>query len=244
MPVMIKFYMVVGRDEAYENTIRSVVNEVREKFKGSEKSINATFIRIKPEAVDAALNALNMPENQVPQNLVYLVRSMKQDGVKSLPALIINGRKVYEGQLPPPDTVRQTIMDEVMTSLTPAQPPVTQQAAPPPQQPTVQPIQPPPAQQPPPPPPPEAKPAPPPPPPPPPMETPKVETQPPQQKPGFVEKPTPAVIAQPVTVLSGVKIVMGRPDDCRECVYYGSNTSTCLLFGYKITDPSRPPCKS
>jgi len=151
MPVMIKFYMVVGRDEAYENTIRSVVNEVREKFKGSEKSINATFIRIKPEAVDAALNALNMPENQVPQNLVYLVRSMKQDGVKSLPALIINGRKVYEGQLPPPDTVRQTIMDEVMTSLTPAQPPVTQQAAPPPQQPTVQPIQPPPAQQPPPP---------------------------------------------------------------------------------------------
>lgn len=120
---MIKFYMVVGRDETYENVIRSVVTEVREKFKGSERNVNATFIRIKPEAVDTALNALSMPESQIPQNLVYLVKSMKQDGVSALPALIINGRKVYEGQLPAPDVVRKTVMDEVVTALSPQAPP-------------------------------------------------------------------------------------------------------------------------
>ncbi|WP_243679506.1 hypothetical protein [Vulcanisaeta souniana] len=80
---MIKFYMVVGKDETYENVIRNVVSEVREKFKGSEKNVNATFIRIKPEAVDAAINALSMPEGgQIPQNLIYLVKSMRQDGIR------------------------------------------------------------------------------------------------------------------------------------------------------------------
>ncbi|GAB6947425.1 hypothetical protein JCM16161A_15550 [Vulcanisaeta sp. JCM 16161] len=235
---MIKFYMVVGRDEAYENAIRGVVTEVREKFKGSERSVNATFIRIKPEAVDAALNALNMPENQVPQNLIYLVKSMKQDGVTSLPALIINGRKIYEGQLPPPDVVRQTVMDEVATALSPPQAP--------PQ--PVQPVAP--AQSPPPPPPPPpstpppVQPSPPPPPPPPPVETKQqVETVKPEVT--VTEKPQlPSIPTIQSPLPSGVKIVVGRPNDCRECIYYGANTGTCLLFGYKIADPTRPPCKS
>ncbi|MCG2880623.1 MAG: hypothetical protein L7H00_02185 [Vulcanisaeta sp.] len=236
MPVMIKFYMVVGRDEPYESVIRSVVNEVREKFKGGEKSINATFIRIKPEAVDAALNALNMPENQVPQNLIYLVRSMKQDGVKALPALIINGRKIYEGQLPPPDTVRQTVMGEIMALLAPTQP--TPQPTAPQQPPTMQVTKPP--TQPQVPTPPETKPTPPP--------QPQVETLSAEVKPlkAVEERPASTVVApiQPITVPSGVRVMIGRPNDCRECIYYGANTGTCLLFGYKVTDPSRPPCKS
>ena len=232
MPVMIKFYMVVGRDEPYESVIKSVINEVREKFKGSEKSINATFIRIKPEAVDAALNALNIPENQVPQNLIYLVKSMKQDGVKALPALIINGRKIYEGQLPPPDTVRQTVMDEVMALLTPTQstpqPTAPQQLFTQPQSPT--PTLP------------ETKPT------PPPqlqVERPSVEVK-PLQRSVVEERSAPTVVApiQPITVPSGVRVMIGRPNDCRECIYYGANTGTCLLFGYRVTDPSKPPCKS
>ncbi len=230
---MIKFYMVVGRDEAYENAIRSVVTEVREKFKGSERNVNATFIRIKPEAVDAALNALNMPENQVPQNLIYLVKSMKQDGVTSLPALIINGRKIYEGQLPPPDVVKQTVMDEVVTALSPPQAPQPAQPVAPIQQPT-------------PPPPPSTPPPvqPPPPPPPPPIETKQpVETA--KTEAVAIEKPQlPPIPTAQAPLPSGVKIVVGRPSDCRECIYYGANTGTCLLFGYKIVDPTRPPCKS
>ncbi|MCG2869561.1 MAG: hypothetical protein L7H10_02285 [Vulcanisaeta sp.] len=236
MPVMIKFYMVVGRDEPYESVIRSVVNEVREKFKGGEKSINATFIRIKPEAVDAALNALNMPENQVPQNLIYLVRSMRQDGVKALPALIINGRKIYEGQLPPPDTVRQTVMGEIMALLAPTQP--TPQPTAPQQPPAMQVTKPP--TQPQVPTPPETKLTPP---PQPQVETPSAEVKPLKT---VEERPASTVVApiQPITVPSGVRVMIGRPNDCRECIYYGANTGTCLLFGYKVTDPSRPPCKS
>ncbi|ADY01933.1 hypothetical protein VMUT_1731 [Vulcanisaeta moutnovskia 768-28] len=240
MPVMIKFYMVVGRDENYENVIRNVVSEIREKFKGSERNVNATFIRIKPEAVDAALNALSMPESQVPQNLIYLVKSMKQDGVASLPALIINGKKIYEGQLPPPDTVKQTVMDEVMTALSPPQaPPQPAQVAPPPppQPPSTPP--PPPIQLPPPPPPPpqvETK----------PQTTEAIEVQPLRQVETTVsERPQLPSLPTPQTPLpSGVKIVVGRPNDCRECVYYGANTGVCLLFGYRIVDPTKPPCKS
>ncbi|MGC8542818.1 MAG: hypothetical protein ACP5NQ_02655 [Vulcanisaeta sp.] len=240
---MIKFYMVVGRDEAYESVIRNVVSEVREKFKGSERSVNATFIRIKPEAVDAALNALNMPESQVPQNLIYLVKSMKQDGVKSLPALIINGRKIFEGQLPPPDTVRQAIMDEVMLALAPPTQPIQPQAPTPqqPQQPQIQPPPPPP----PPPSPPQPQQAPP--------QPPQIERQAPetlkeiqplQQKPPEKPVETAPILVSQQPLSSGVKLVMGRPNDCRECIYYGANTGICLLFGYKIADPSRPPCKS
>ena len=240
-PVMIKFYMVVGRDEAYENAIRSVVTEVREKFKGGEreKVINATFIRIKPEAVDAALNALSMPEGQVPQNLVYLVKSMKQDGVTALPALIINGRKIYEGQLPPPDVIKQVIVDEVMSVLLPTQAPqpqltqATQQAP----------------QQAPPPPPPQAPPQPSTPQPvrpptPPPIEV-KQQVEPVKPEVETVSvRQAPVISTVPVSSPSGVRIVVGRPDDCRDCIYYGANTGTCLLFGYRVTDPTRPPCKS
>ncbi len=246
---MIKFYMVVGRDETYENAIRNVVTEVREKFKGSERNVNATFIRIKPEAVDAALNALSMPESQVPQNLIYLVKSMKQDGVTALPALIINGRKIYEGQLPPPDVVKQTVMDEVITALspqlvrpvTPAQPPQPPAQPPPPPSTPPPPVQP----SPPPPPPPQM-------PSPPPLPSPPAEIKQPVEvvKPEatVVEKPQlPSIPTTPTQLMqlpSGVKIVMGRPNDCRECIYYGANTGVCLLFGYKIVDPAKPPCKS
>ncbi len=181
-----------------------------------------------------------MPENQVPQNLIYLVKSMKQDGVTSLPALIINGRKIYEGQLPPPDVVRQTVMDEVVTALSPPQAPPQPVAPIPPSPP---PPQPPPST-----PPPPTQPSPPPPPPPPSPPPPPAEMK--QQaetvKPEVtVEKPqVPSIPTTQVSLPSGVKIVMGRPNDCRECIYYGANTGICLLFGYKIVDPTKPPCKS
>ncbi len=228
---MIKFYMVVGKDESYENVIRSVVSEVREKFKGSERNVNATFIRIKPEAVDAAINALTMPEGQIPQNLIYLVKSMRQDGIRALPALIINGKKIYEGQLPPPDAVRQAVMDEVVAALSPQAPmqPLTVPQLTP--QPGIQATQ--------------TQPPPPPPPPPPPTQ---VETKQPIQQEetaAVSERPqVQTVQSQPPVPQTKVKLVMGRPNDCRECIYFGSNTGICLLFGYKIIDPARPPCKS
>ncbi|WP_229709655.1 hypothetical protein [Vulcanisaeta souniana] len=249
---MIKFYMVVGKDETYENVIRNVVSEVREKFKGSEKNVNATFIRIKPEAVDAAINALSMPEGQIPQNLIYLVKSMRQDGIRALPALIINGKKIYEGQLPPPDTVKQTVMDEVIAVLSPQapmQPPTMQPVQPIMPQPSIRATQ---TQQAPPP---SSPPPPPPSPPPPPptqvetkQPTEEMETRQPTQQEGMTtiseRLQVQTVQLQPLASQTKVKLVMGRPNDCRECIYFGSNTGVCLLFGYKIIDPARPPCKS
>jgi len=40
-----------------------------------------------------------------------------------------------------------------------------------------------------------------------------------------------------------VKLVLGRPDNCNECAYYGPLTSSCFLFGFSVADVSRPPCK-
>ncbi len=229
----IKFYMVTGRDEAYEEVIRSVVNEVRSRVKGNERYINATFIRIRPEAANDILNVLNLPEDQVPQKLIYLVRSMKQDGVKALPALIINGKKIYEGTLPPPNEVKDTLTNEIMNMLQP------QHLPPPPPQPQPQPITQPQtttestiteALAPP-------KPSPPPPtlPSPPPQQTTPPQYLPPQPTPQY--PPTPSLPSLPL------KIILGRPNNCNECAYYGPNTGTCLLFGFRVADPSRPPCK-
>ncbi len=121
MPVIIKFYMVVGRDEPYENAIKEAVAEARRKFKEFERSINATFIRIKPEAVDLVLKCLDNP-SQAPLGLSYLVKSMRQDGVNSVPALLINNRKIFEGQLPSPDEVKKTVLEEITRLIQPSQP--------------------------------------------------------------------------------------------------------------------------
>ncbi len=80
---------------------------------------------------------------------------------------------------------------------------------------------------------------------------PSVPTQPVQPVP---PPPAPQVAPQPVLppppsprpaqLKVSVRIAPGRPDDCRECAYYGEATSRCYLFGVAVPSPARPPCKN
>jgi len=67
-----------------------------------------------------------------------------------------------------------------------------------------------------------------------------VELPPPSRPP--VAEVGPAMPA-PGRVTAVVKVVLGRPDNCSECAYYGPVTGRCFLFGFAVADPSRPPCK-
>jgi len=230
--LVIKFYMVVGKHDAYEEVIRSVAARIREELKkrgeGSEKAPNVTFIRIRPETVETALKALRLPDNQIPQNILYLVRSMRQDRVNAVPALIVNNQKLFEGELPDPGEVEAKLLDVINSIISTPQPmQQAQQIVTPPPVPQL----------------------------PKPTEQPKVPEsleevmkelvrRPTEQPPVPPPSPPPSPPPPPsVPSIEGYKLVLGRPDDCRECLYYGSYTSTCLLFGFRISNVSRPPCK-
>ncbi|MEM4605195.1 MAG: hypothetical protein QXR68_07620, partial [Pyrobaculum sp.] len=44
-------------------------------------------------------------------------------------------------------------------------------------------------------------------------------------------------------IVAPVKLVLGRPDNCGECAYFGNLTSRCFLFGFAVSSPTSPPCK-
>jgi len=64
----------------------------------------------------------------------------------------------------------------------------------------------------------------------------------PQVAPQPVLPPPPS--PRPAQLKVSVRIAPGRPDDCRECAYYGEATSRCYLFGVAVPNPARPPCKN
>jgi len=64
----------------------------------------------------------------------------------------------------------------------------------------------------------------------------------PQVAPQPVLPPPPS--PRPAQLKVSVRIAPGRPDDCRECAYYGEATSRCYLFGVAVPSPARPPCKN
>jgi len=105
-----------------------------------------------------------------------------------------------------------------------------------------------------PPPPPPPPPSSPPPPVPPPSEVRPLEPPPVEQKPVFEPWPSaetppppppplPPPLPPPRQITAVVKLVLGRPDNCGECAYFGSMTSRCFLFGFAVTNPASPPCK-
>ncbi|MGB9705183.1 MAG: hypothetical protein ACPL3C_07020, partial [Pyrobaculum sp.] len=53
--------------------------------------------------------------------------------------------------------------------------------------------------------------------------------------------PPPQRVPRQITTV--VRLVLGRPDNCGECAYFGQLTSRCFLFGFAVANPASPPCK-
>ena len=263
----IELFVAAGQSTDLENSLKKAVEEIRGRVQRPDRVRLAT-VKIRPEAVDQLFRFVEEPLEKVPPHYRSLVNMLKKYNVTKLPAVVIDGVKVGEGEVNLanvlsvvqerarsefPELSNIELMPSVATP-SPPQPvaPVQPEARPLPeatQEPPRLPM--------PPEPPKPAVEAPPPEPPRLPMlpEPPKpiVEAPEPQRPPEVIPPPKPRVVEtrfeqRPVEqlykhIVTSVKLVLGRPDNCGECAYFGNLTSRCFLFGFAVSSPTSPPCK-
>jgi hypothetical protein len=242
----VELFVVAGQSVELENSLKKVVEDLREQVQRPDKVRLAT-VKIRPDAVDQVLRLVGEPPEKVPPHYRSLVNMLKKYGISKFPAVVVDGVKVGEG-----DVNLEEVLRAVQARAKAEFPELAALELVPPK-PTPAPIQPVVSQPPPPPPPP---PSPPPPPLPPPSEVRPLEPLPVEQKPVFEPRPSaetppppprlpppPPLPPPPRQITAVVKLVLGRPDNCGECAYFGSMTSRCFLFGFAVTNPASPPCK-
>ena len=241
----VELFVVAGQSVELENSLKKVVEDLRGQVQRPDKVRLAT-VKIRPDAVDQVLRLVGEPPEKVPPHYRSLVNMLKKYGISKFPAVVVDGVKVGEG-----DVNLEEVLRAVQARAKAEFPELAALELVPPK-PTPAPIQPVISQPPPPPPPP---PSPPPPPLPPPSEVRPLEPPPVEQKPVFeprpsAETPPPPPPPPPLPppppprqITAVVKLVLGRPDNCGECAYFGSMTSRCFLFGFAVTNPASPPCK-
>jgi hypothetical protein len=241
----VELFVVAGQSVELENSLKKVVEDLRGQVQRPDKVRLAT-VKIRPDAVDQVLRLVGEPPEKVPPHYRSLVNMLKKYGISKFPAVVVDGVKVGEG-----DVNLEEVLRAVQARAKAEFPELAALELVPPK-PTPAPIQPVISQPPPPPPPP---PSPPPPPLPPPSEVRPLEPLPVEQKPVFEPRPSaetpppppppppPPLPPPPRQITAVVKLVLGRPDNCGECAYFGSMTSRCFLFGFAVTNPASPPCK-
>ena len=265
----VELFVISGKSQELEESLKKAIEEIRSKVERRDKVRLAT-VKIRQDAAEQVVKMLDLPVERVPPHFRSLVSILKRYNVTAFPAVVIDGQKVLEGAEDVAralEAVYRKASEEFGVQLgpsavaAPAAP--TQPAAPPPLPPAPQPQPPPPppSVQPPPPvaqpevrplaealkPPEPVQPPPPPPPPrpePPAAPSPQPPVAPPPPRPATPEAPVVAPPAPRPPPKVSVRIVLGRPDDCRECAYFGEATSRCYLFGVAIADPAKPPCKN
>jgi hypothetical protein len=242
----VELFVVAGQSVELESSLKKVVEDLRGQVQRPDKVRLAT-VKIRPDAVDQVLRLVGEPPEKVPPHYRSLVNMLKKYGISKFPAVVVDGVKVGEGDVNLEEVLRavQARAKAEFSEL------AALELVPP--KPTPAPIQPVISQPPPPPPPP---PSPPPPPLLPPSEVRPLEPPPVEQKPVFEPRPSaetppppppppplPPPPPPPRQITAVVKLVLGRPDNCGECAYFGSMTSRCFLFGFAVTNPASPPCK-
>ena len=242
----VELFVVAGQSAELESSLKKVVEDLRGQVQRPDKVRLAT-VKIRPDAVDQVLRLVGEPPEKVPPHYRSLVNMLKKYGISKFPAVVVDGVKVGEG-----DVNLEEVLRAVQARAKAEFPELAALELVPPK-PTPAPIQPVISQPPPPPPPP---PSPPPPPLPPPSEVRPLEPPHVEQKPVFELRPSaetppptppppplPPPPPPPRQITAVVKLVLGRPDNCGECAYFGSMTSRCFLFGFAVTNSASPPCK-
>jgi len=235
----VELFVVAGQSVELESSLKKVVEDLRGQVQRPDKVRLAT-VKIRPDAVDQVLRLMGEPPEKVPPHYRSLVNMLKKYGISKFPAVVVDGVKVGEG-----DVNLEEVLRAVQARAKAEFPELAAFELVPPKS-TPAPIQPVISQPPPPPPPP--------PPLPPPSEVRPLEPPPVEQKPVFEPPPSPETPPPPPPpplpppppprqITAVVKLVLGRPDNCGECAYFGSMTSRCFLFGFAVTNPASPPCK-
>ncbi|NPA70249.1 MAG: hypothetical protein GXO26_05510 [Crenarchaeota archaeon] len=229
MSVQVKFYTILGKYEDYEYKLRELILRIREQVKargGDPEKINLTMIKVKEEALDLIYKYVR-GEEEPPEYLRSLVEHLKLDNISTLPAIVVNGRKICEGELIDLNTLERILVEEIKTSLgidlrevpqvkreqvqvqqreVEARPYELEEVQRPVQTSTVE------------------------------RRTSEVSVQ--QQV--QVARPRSRETRRPTVHVSSVS--RGMPSNCGECIYYGFSTRYCFLLGRKVEDINRPPC--
>ncbi|MEM1598368.1 MAG: hypothetical protein QXP31_08520 [Pyrobaculum sp.] len=251
----IELFVVAGQSVDLENSLKKVVEDLRGQVQRPDKVRLAT-VKVRPDAVDQVLKLVNEPPEKVPPHYRSLVNMLKKYGISKFPAVVVDGVKVGEGTVDLGDVLRvvqeraraefpevgalelvpprpapalvQPVVRE-LPEVRPPEPPRVEAPPPEPPKPIELPKPPaPPLPEAPPPKPPEAFPTP----------RPVEPVLPPVVKP-----PEPPRAVEPPRITATVRLVLGRPDNCGECAYYGPMTARCFLFGFAVASPASPPCK-
>ncbi|ACB39024.1 hypothetical protein [Pyrobaculum neutrophilum] len=265
----IELFVVAGQSVDLENALKKAVEELRGQVQRADKVRLAT-VKIRPDAVDQVLKLVGESPDKIPPHYRSLVNMLKKYSISRFPAVVVDGVKVGEGDVSIEEVLR-AVQDRARAEfpelsaleLVPPRPtPAPVQPVP-----EVRPLEPPPEPQKPPaeaprpepvrpPEPPRFAPPEPPRPPPevpraepprPPLELPRPEPQrpvaaePAPSAPAALPRPAEASVPRQLTAV--VKLVLGRPDSCLECAYFGQLTSRCFLFGFAVANPASPPCK-
>ncbi len=115
MSICIKLYTVLGKQEDFETKLRDLVERLRSKIKSrgvDPERINLVVVKVREEFVDEAVKYAR-EGGHAPDYLRGLVELMRRDGVRDIPALIVNNKKVSEGSLPDLSEVEKLLYEEV-----------------------------------------------------------------------------------------------------------------------------------
>ncbi|MEZ0320225.1 MAG: hypothetical protein ABWK05_09605 [Pyrobaculum sp.] len=242
----VELFVVAGQSVDLENALKKVVEDLRGQVQRPDKVRLAT-VKVRPDAVDQVLKLVAEPPEKVPPHYRSLVNMLKKYGISKFPAVVVDGVKVGEGSVDL-DEVLRVVQERAKAEfpelgaleLVPPRP------APAPVQPVVRELPEPPRVEAPPPEPSRL------------VELPKPPEPPPPPRPAELPPPRPpepvlpslkppeppkAVETAPPKITATVRLVLGRPDNCNECAYYGPLTARCFLFGFAVANPASPPCK-
>ncbi len=226
MSIQIKFYTILGKYDDFEQKLRDLMFRIRDQVRlrgGDPDKINLTMIKVKEEALDLIYKYLR-GEAEPPEYLKSLIEHLKLDNVNVLPALILNGRKICEGDLISLKDFETLLIDEIKNTLgidlreEPRKEIVEEKVS---EIVTT-----------------EER----------PYETEEVTTiYRPQTKPERTERKETRPVERVTEVIRRPSVYIpnigrGMPSNCGECIYYGFSTRYCFLLGKKIDDVTRPPC--
>ncbi len=112
----VKFYTIFGRYDDYESSLKEFVSALRGELaargKGSDR-VSLTLIKVKPEVLDEVLRCLKSSDASVPEHIKYLVTVLRGDNIRELPAIMVNNKKVCEGELVSLDELKRIMVSEL-----------------------------------------------------------------------------------------------------------------------------------
>jgi hypothetical protein len=206
--VYIELFVVAGKHADLEGALKKAVEEIRGQVQRPDRVRLAT-IKIRPDAVDSVLKYVEEPPERVPPHYRSLVGMLRRYGITRLPAVIVDGVKLGEGDVGAEEVVR-AVRERAKAEFPELS--ALEIAPPRPEAGAVRPV----------------------------VEETRPAGAPPAPPP---PPPSPPLALPPALPAPRVKIVLGRPDNCNDCAYYGPLTSRCFLHGFAVTDAASPPCR-